>query len=152
MSCCLCLSGSDSSAGYSNSREQAFGDLNIPRERRCCFGIFYPETYQDMGKMRPVHMFFDREKPAAKILEGAVAHAGLKLEKGMLVGSPGKINLFTLDGDVLRLDLELEAHLGSTLHPSSVLILEKGNRLSDERIACVKAAAADSPSAGCAMM
>ena len=44
------------------------------------------------------------------------------------------------EGDVLRLDLEIEAHLGSTLQPSSILVLEKGNRISDERLEAIKAA------------
>merc|ERR1712087_565948 len=149
MPCCPCFpGGADRGVGYSNTRDTAVGDRNIPRERRCNFGIFFPEDVS----ARPVHMFFDREKAASKVLEGAVAHAGLKLERGRLVGSPDRLNLFTIDGDVLRLDLELEAHLGSTLHPSSVLILEKGNRISDERIASVKVAAAESSGGGCVLM
>ena len=57
-----------------------------------------------------------------------------------LIGSPEKVNLFNLDGDIVRLDLEIEAHLGSTLHAGDVLILEKGNRLLDARIGAIKAA------------
>mmetsp|Transcript_56660 Transcript_56660/g.123317 ORF Transcript_56660/g.123317 Transcript_56660/m.123317 type:complete len:150 (+) Transcript_56660:225-674(+) len=149
MSCCVCLFGPGGSDGFSNSPSSASGDESIPRSRRCYFGIFFPE---DVG-VRPAHMFFDREKPAAKILEGAAAYAGMKLDKGRLMGSPEKLNVFTLEGDVLRLDLELEAHLGGALHPSSILILEKGNRLSDERIAAVKAMAVESAStSGCSIM
>ena len=57
------------------------------------------------------------------------------MDKGKLVGSPEKLNLFTDEGDVVRLDLEIEAHLGSTLHEGGLLILEKGNRLDDARLA-----------------
>ena len=51
--------------------------------------------------MRPVHMFFDREKDAQKILDGAFAHAGLEIKQGRMAGSPERLNLFTSDGDVL---------------------------------------------------
>ena len=57
-----------------------------------------------------------------------------------MVGSPEKLNLFKLDGDMLRLDLELEAHLGSTLQPRDVLILEKGNRMPDGRLEAIREA------------
>ena len=90
--------------------------------------------------VRPVHMFFDREKDSQKILNGACAHAGLKIDRGRLAGSPERLNLFTSEGDVLRLDLDIDAHLGSTLHPSSVLVLEKGNRIGDDRLQTIKSA------------
>ena len=51
---------------------------------------------------RAVHMFFDKEKPVDRIIAGAASHAGLKLDKGKLVGSPERLNLFTLDGDGAR--------------------------------------------------
>ena len=51
-------------------------------------------------------MFFDREKDAQKILDGAFAHAGLEIKQGRMAGSPERLNLFTSDGDVLRLDLD----------------------------------------------
>jgi len=60
------------------------------------------------------------------------------MDKGKLVGSPERLNIFTVDGDVLRLDLELEAHLGSTLRAGDTIVLEKGNRLSDERLQFVR--------------
>ena len=85
-------------------------------------------------------MFFDREKDAQKILDGAFAHAGLEIKQGRMAGSPERLNLFTSDGDVLRLDLDIDAHLGGTLHPSSVLILEKGNRISPERLDALNSA------------
>ena len=83
-------------------------------------------------------MTFDKEKPVERIIAGAASHAGLKLDKGKLVGSPEKLNLFTLQGDVVRLDLEIEAHLGSTLRAGDVLILEKGNRIPDERLGAIR--------------
>ena len=49
------------------------------------------------------------------------------------MGSPERVNLFTLEGDLLRIDLDLEAHLGSTLQPGGWVILEKGNRISPEK-------------------
>ena len=46
-------------------------------------------------------------------------------------------------GDLLglqvRLDLEIEAHLGSTLRAGDTLVLEKGNRLTDARLQQIKA-------------
>jgi hypothetical protein len=98
-----------------------------------------PADWQDLD-VRPVHMFFDREKDSQKILNGACAHAGLKIDRGRLAGSPERLNLFTSEGDVLRLDLDIDAHLGSTLHPSSVLVLEKGNRIGDDRLQTIKSA------------
>ncbi|KAL3898412.1 MAG: hypothetical protein SGPRY_012844, partial [Prymnesium sp.] len=53
---------------------------------------------------------------------------GIQMDQGRLVGSPERINLFTIEGDLLRVDLDLEAHLGSTLQPSSVLVLEKASK------------------------
>ena len=50
------------------------------------FGIFFPEG----SGIRPVHMFFDRQKPTSKVIEGAAAHAGLALDRGKLAGSPEK--------------------------------------------------------------
>ena len=34
---------------------------------------------------------------------------------------------------MLRTDLELDAHMHGTLHPSSVLVLERGNRIEQAR-------------------
>ena len=62
-------------------------------------------------------MFFDKTKPVEKVIAGACAHAGLKLDKGKLVGSPERLNLFTLEGDVVRLDLEVEAHWAQHCSP-----------------------------------
>ena len=37
--------------------------------------------------------------------------------------------------------LEVEAHLGSTLHAGDVLVLEKGNRLEGDRLQAIRTAA-----------
>ena len=151
MSCCMqCLgAGPDKLLTFSNSPSSAVGDASIQRARRCHFAIFFPEDVP----AKPVHMFFDREKDTIKVLEAAVAHAGLKLDRGRLVGSPEKLNLFTIDGDMLRTDLPLDAHLGSTIHPSSVLLLEKGNRVLEDRLDAVKLAVSQqSGGMGCSIL
>lgn len=86
-------------------------------------------------------MFFDKTKPVEAVINGAARQGGIALDKGKLVGSPLRLNLFSLDGNVVRLDLEVEAHLGSTLHPGDVLILEKGNRIEPARLEAVRAVA-----------
>ena len=151
MACCMqCLgAGPDKLLTFSNSPSSAVGDASIQRARRCHFAIFFPEDVP----AKPVHMFFDREKDTIKVLEAAVAHAGLKLDRGRLVGSPEKLNLFTIDGDMLRTDLPLDAHLGSTIHPSSVLLLEKGNRVLEDRLDAVKLAVSQqSGGMGCSIL
>lgn len=70
-------------------------------------------------------MFFSKSNEGTKVLEAACKAGGIQLDKGRIIGSPERLNLFTIEGDLLRVDLDLEAHLGSTLQPSSVLILEK---------------------------
>ena len=97
-------------------------------------------------------MFFDREKDSQKILAGACAHAGLKVDRGRLAGSPERLNLFTSEGDVLRLDLDIDAHLGGTLHRGDVLVLEKGNRIADERLETIKRAMEDQAAAAACMV
>lgn len=121
---------------FANKLSKAVGDANIAPGRRVTFGIVYPA---ETG-VRSLHMFFDKAKPVELIIAGAASQGGLKLDKGKLIGSPQKLNLFTLEGDIVRLDLEIEAHLGSTLHDGDVLILEKGNRLDDAFLRSVKAA------------
>ena len=74
-------------------------------------------------------------------VKACASHAGFAVDKGKLVGSPERLNLFTLEGDVVRLDLEIEAHMGSTLHAGDTLILEKGNRLEATRLEAVRARA-----------
>lgn len=49
-----------------------------------------------------------------------------------------RLNLFTLDGENIRLDLEVVAHLGRTLHAGDVLVLEKGNRVEASRLRAVR--------------
>ena len=83
-------------------------------------------------------MFFSKSQEGMKVLEAACKAAGVTLDRGRLVGSPERLNLFTIEGDLLRVDLDLEAHLGSTLHPNSWVILEKGNRVPPERLAAIQ--------------
>ena len=138
-------------------------------------------------------MFFSRRDEGSKVLEAACKAGGLTLDRGRIIGSPERINLFTLSGDLLRcvavleaarcpqpslawlcsgwrrkrrvseprggwpphllasmrstrarcapasrLDLDLDAHLGSTLQPSSTLLIEKGNRVDDGRLEMVR--------------
>lgn len=153
MSCCgPCLSGggAPSSLTFSNSPGSAIGDASVPRERRLYLGIIFPESTD----VRPLHMFFSRSAVGVKVLEAAAAAGGLRLDKGRLIGSPDRLNLFTMEGDLLRTDLDLEAHLGSTLHPSSWLVLEKGNRLGEARLSAIREAAGDRANGGggCALM
>ena len=115
---------------FSNSSSKPIGDEAIQPGRRVQFGIIFPE---DSG-IQAAHLFFDMTKPVEKLLVAAVAHAGLKLDRGKLVGSPEKLNVFTCEGETVRLDLEIDAHLGSTLHGGDTLIIEKGNRLSPDRL------------------
>ena len=114
MGCLPCLdSPKDPSLTFANSERSAAGDSSIPQARRVYFGIFFPED----SPHRPVHMFFDRQKATSKVLDGAAAHAGLKLDKGRIVGSPERLNVFTTENEILRLDLEIDAHMHGTLHP-----------------------------------
>ena len=139
MRCCgPCLGGqaAPSSLTFANSPGSAVGDASIPRERRLYLGIIFPEATAE----RPLHMFFSQSDEGSKLLQAACAAVNLKLDKGRLVGSPDRLNLFTLNGDLLRTDLDLEAHMGSTLHPSSWVVLEKGNRLGDARLAAIRQA------------
>jgi hypothetical protein len=119
---------------FATKPSKPIGDENIPPNRRVMFGIAYPEQ----TGAQSVHMFFDKEKPVERVISAAAAHAGLKVDRGKLAGSPEKLNLFTLDGDVVRLDLEIEAHLGSTLHAGDVLVLEKGNQLDPARAQAIR--------------
>ena len=152
LSCCSCLRpvGGSSGLDFANTPSSAIGDFAIPQSRRIYFGIFFPE---DCPGVRPLHMFFDRQKGTHLVLERACAAGGLKLDRGRIVGSPAKLNLFTVEGDMLRTDMDIEAHLGSTLHPSSVLLLEKGNRVREDRLELIRDAAVLSQnSGGCAVM
>jgi hypothetical protein len=144
MGCCASSHSADSVAQpvtssnplvFGNKPSQAVGDATILADRRIRFGIIFPES----TGVKAAHMFFDSTKPVEKMISGAAAHGGFSVDKGKLVGSPERLNLFTLSGDVVRLDLEIDAHLGSTLHAGDTLILEKGNRLSDERLQSVRA-------------
>jgi hypothetical protein len=121
---------------FSNKPSAPVGDPSIVPARRITFGVVMPESTGTPASF----MFFDKEKPVEKVIAAAAAHAGFKVDRGKLVGSPEKLNLFTLTGDVVRLDLEIEAHLGSTLNARDILILEKGNRLDDARLEAIRQA------------
>ena len=117
-SCCQCLlpaSRVPPNLAFSNSTGSAVGDAKIPLSRRLYLGVVFPA---DCG-VRPIYMFFSLANEGTKVLEAACAAAGLRLDRGRIVGSPERLNLFTLEGDLLRLDLDLEAHIPSTLQPHS---------------------------------
>jgi len=150
--CCSCLVPGPRrplSLTFANSWGGALGDSKVPSNRRVYLGIVFPEDC----KVQPIHMYFSRSAEGVKVLEAACAAAGLKLDRGRIVGSPERLNLFTIDGDLLRVDLDLDAHMGSTLHNNAWVILEKGNRIAPERLAAVRAAAeAEASGPGCSLM
>ena len=119
---------------FTNRAGTAVGNSSIASGNRVVFGIIYPTG---LGK-RSSFMFFDKEKLVEQLVAEAAGRAGLVLDKGKLAGSPERLNLFTLDGDIVRLDLEVSAHLGSTLNPNDVLVLEKGNRLNPSRLRAIR--------------
>ena len=63
-----------------------------------------------------------------KHAQAAIEAAGVKLDKGRIIGSPDRLNLFTVEGDLLRVDLDLEAHVPNTLQPGGWVVLEKVRR------------------------
>ena len=137
-SCCRCFGpAAPSKFTFSNSMANAIGDRNVPARRRLYLGIVFPADVS----VQPIHMYFSLADEGTKVLEAACAAAGLTLNKGKLVGSPERLNLFTLEGDMLRTDLDLEAHIPSTLQPNSWVILEKGNRVAADRLSEIRAAA-----------
>jgi hypothetical protein len=149
MGCLPCLdTPGDPSLRFANSPGSAAGDSSIAQGRRVYFGIFFPED----SPHRPVHMFFDRQKATQKVLDGATAHTGLRVEKGRIVGSPERLNVFTMENEILRLDLEIDAHMHGTLHPSSILILEKGNRISTERLDAIRTAVSENANGGACLV
>ena len=119
---------------FANRPHAAVGDANIAASSRVTFGIIYPAGLS----VQSSYLFFDKEKAVERVIAGACARANLALDKGKLAGSPERLNLFTLDGDLVRLDLEVEAHLGSTLYPGAILVLEKGNRVAPNRLQTIK--------------
>ena len=122
---------------FTTKPSRPVGDAAVPPARRCMFAVVMPAS----TGARPCHLFVDREKPVEAILHAAASHGGFAVDKGKLVGSPERLNLFTFpEGEVVRLDLEVDAHLGATLHEGRLLVLEKGNRLSDERCRALQAA------------
>ena len=52
--------------------------------------------------MQPLYMYFSRSSEGTKVLEAACQAAGVKLDRGRIVGSPDRLNLFTIEGDLLR--------------------------------------------------
>lgn len=52
-------------------------------------------------------MFFSRFDQGLRVLNEACKAGGIHLDRGHIIGSPERLNLFTLEGDILRLDLEL---------------------------------------------
>lgn len=150
-SCCQCLLGSGrtpSHLQFSNSHGSAVGDSSIPVSRRIYLGVVFPED----ANIKPIHMFFARSNEGTKVLEAACAAAGLKMDRGRLAGSPDRLNIFTLEGDILRLDLDLDAHIPYTLQPDSWVILEKGNRIPSDRLAEIQEAALEAQSGGSCLM
>lgn len=119
---------------FHNQRSAAVGDPKIAPGSRVVFGIIFPADLWLQSR----YMFFDKEKPVERVVTAAASQVGLQLDKGKLAGSPERLNLFTLEGEVVRLDLEIDAHLGSTLQPGTVLILEKGNRLEASRLEAIR--------------
>jgi hypothetical protein len=148
--CCQCLGDrTPKHLTPVNSRLTAIGDGQIPHARRLYLTVAFP---QDTG-VRPMHMFFSLANEGTRVLEAACSAAGLKMEKGRLTGSPERLNLFTLEGDNLRLDLDLDAHIPSTLQPDTWVILEKGNRVDSSRLNAIRdAAVAANASPGCLVM
>jgi hypothetical protein len=104
--------------------------------RRLPLGVVFPAD----ANVPPLYMFFSRSAEGVKVLEAACSAAGVKLDRGRMVGSPERLNLFTIEGDNLRVDLELEAHVPSTLQPHAWVILEKGNRVPPERLQTIREA------------
>jgi len=147
-----CLPGSrrPPSLQFANAQWQAVGDSSVRSDKRITLGILFPADAGVKGQW----MFFDRARPGSKVLEAACATAGLPLDKGRIAGSPERLNLFTSEGDLLRIDLELEAHVPSTLVPGGLVILEKGNRLSPERLRAIQDVAQQEQRGGgvCAIM
>lgn len=148
--CCACFARAGRSGiSFANSPMMALGDNKIPSNRRLPLGIIFPH---DTG-VSPLYMFFNKSNEGIKVLEAACSTAGIKLDRGKIVGSPERLNLFTTDGDILRIDLDLEAHLGTTLLPNAWIVVEKGNRVDPTRLALIREMKRDVDSGGgCAIM
>ena len=149
--CCTCIAPPRGPGGlhFANSPGSALGDAKVPAARRLPLGIIFPED----ANVQPLYMYFSKSSEGVKVLEAACAAAGVKLDRGRMVGSPDRLNLFTIEGDLLRVDLDLEAHLGSTLQADAWVILEKGNRVEPERLAAIREVKRlESAGSGCAIM
>jgi hypothetical protein len=121
---------------FANRPDRPLVDPAVAPERRVTLGVVFP-----LGVAAPaVFIAADGRRPVQAAVDAALAHAGVALERGRLPGSPERVNLFTLDGEIVRLDLELEAHLGRTLRAGDALALERGNRLPPSRVEAIRRA------------
>ena len=110
--------GSRGGLAFSNKPSSAVGDASIQQQRRIRFGIVFPE---DTG-VAPIHIFVDREKPVEKLIAAACSHAGLKLDKGKLVGSPQRLNLLCDPWALERLHAPARARTHH-LRPATLVLL-----------------------------
>ena len=99
---------------FNNRPNQPKVDDSIKVERRVVLGVVFPAELH----LRAIFMTFDKERPVEKLVAAACSHAGVNLDKGRLPGSPERLNLFTIEGDVV--------------------VLEKGNRLAPCRLRAVQ--------------
>ena len=149
--CCSCLApggGTVRGLNFANSSGSAIGDSKVPASRRLPLGIIFPEE----ANVQPLYMYFSRSSEGTKVLEAACQAAGVSLDRGRMIGSPDRLNLFTIEGDLLRVDLDLEAHMGSTLQPNAWIILEKGNRVEPARLAAIRRLKQQADEGGCSIM
>ena len=131
-SCCACLlpAKGDVRFRFSNSPSSAIGDDKLPLARRIYLGVIFPEEMS----IRPIHMFFSKSQEGTKVLQAACVAAGVTLEHGRLAGSPEKLNIFTMEGDLLRLDLELARSIESDMEMESQAVRDNQLQL-DQAIA-----------------
>jgi hypothetical protein len=117
---------------------------NVPAARRVTFAIAFPEG----SELQPRFFTFDKTRPMGDIRTVIKSLAGGGMgeegeagdERRFMVGSPARLNLFSLaSGRLLRPDLEVEAQLGTDdVCDGDVLVLEQGNRLPPERVEAVR--------------
>jgi len=110
----------------------------LPPRKRVCFGIAFPAA----SAIRPLFFAVDRTKTMRSLLAVVEGHAQLLAgttnethSQGYAMGSPQRLNIFTVDGRMQRLDLDIEALLRpGYLEDGDVLLLEVGNFLPQDRI------------------
>lgn len=123
-----------------------------PTPKRVTFGIAFPEA----TGIRPLFMSFDRTRPLRDVLTVAVHYGelsryvsygapsgGVSTSEGhaarFAIGSPDRLNLFTVDGRMQRLDLEIDALLGpGYLESGHVIAIQEGNRLPPKRVEAIR--------------